>query len=314
MNTTGASASMLDPWELPGRTHPLHHTHDPFYGRSSRAAAASSRIPSDTVSSPPSEGQPAVAAFRSANFPVSPTTFYTYDGRIASTLHATPAGQNSNPLDSGLRQSASAGNFPTSNGHLRASTSNLRAASNTPRTPGKQFRKRTEPAEFEWHSTPLRHNGRDMGERASSQPTFSDALRRGSLNNFSSHDSTWDWTESPIQPDPVSKKRDKKGKKGKKPRRRSSLDGSISPRESVSWDGVESDWRPTALGDAYALGVVSRRSGSYDELETRHRQRFAEDRTAAVDDADGDDDGLAVFTYNPNRGPMITLDHHPSST
>ncbi len=43
-------------------------------------------------SAPPSEGQPAVAAFRSANFPVSPTTFYTYEGRIANTLHAYDTG------------------------------------------------------------------------------------------------------------------------------------------------------------------------------------------------------------------------------
>ena len=60
---------MMDPWQ-PGRGRPLHPVHDPFYGRSRGQNRTAAHHQGDSLSSaPPSEGHPAVAAFRASVLP-----------------------------------------------------------------------------------------------------------------------------------------------------------------------------------------------------------------------------------------------------
>ena len=283
-----STSAIMDPWDhvLPGRARPLHHVHDPFHGRS---RGQDRTVHQDSVSSaPPSEGHPAVAAFRQSKLSskFTPTTFYTYDGRIASTLNS----YNDDPVISprhygeSSRDVLNQGHQGSHQGHQgqilgrdgrtyyygrqqsnQSQDSEFRelgaTASGIDHTPTKQHRKLNRTRDdsiFQWHSTPIRQSAREPRQPKPSLPRANSTLRR------------------------------------------SSLDNSPSPKESLSWAGVDPHWRSDSEMSS------KRRSGSYDELETRNRKRY---------DRSGDgDDGLAVFNWLPNRGPVISIDHNPSST
>lgn len=293
----------MDPWDhvLPGRGRPLHHVHDPFYGRTRGSHDRTLQEPASS-SAPPSEGHPAVAAFRASKFPATPTTFYTYDGRIASTLNSAHGESSSRQYDSrsSSRNTSSQGHkgrsqglkighqghkagqqdqsqlkktgrdgrtyyYGRQNSNQSYDSNALRDQGATPKTPNKQqlYRKRERSGDssFQWHSTPIRQSYRDPRPRKPSLPRTNSSFRRSSL-------------DSPPSP---------------------------SGKESLSWAGVEPYWRKDNSSDLSS----KRRSGSYDELESRYRRRY---------DSTGDDDGLAVFNWSPNKGPVISIDHHPSST
>ena len=277
----------MDPWDhvLPGRGRPLHHVHDPFYGR---GQGQDRTAPESLSGIRPNEGQPAVSAFRSSKFPVKPTTFYTYDGRIASTFYShaddsvvtpghyedTPHSSSKNNSNQGHKGQGKKGRdgqtyYFRHKQHLNQSPdSGLRelaasTSSSNLHTPKKHNRKKdlSDDAAFQWHSTPIRQSSREGRQQKTSLPRAHLRLRRSSLDNTHA----------------------------------------TSPNESLSWAGMEPPWRT----DSWDL-AAKRRSGSYDELETRNRRRY--DSTGYV----GDD--LDMFNWMPSRGHVITLDHNPSST
>ena len=298
----------MDPWDhvLPGRGKPLHHVHDPFHGRS---RGQDRTVHQDTLSSaPPSEGQPAVSAFRASKFPATPTTFYTYDGRIASTFNSYNEDSAVSPRQ---YEAHRFGGRDTSNqGHSSRQGQVHAKKGRDGRTYyyGRQLSNESLDSGLREHGASASFDNlhsRQLGASASSGNLYTPKKQYYRKNERRpNEDSSFPWHSTPIR----QSAREPRQRNPSLPRtnttlRRNSFDSTPSPKESFSWAGVEPHWR----SDLSEMSSASpkRRSGSYDELESRHRRRY---------DSAGDVDDLAVFNWSPSVGPVISLDHNPSST
>ena len=308
----------MDPFDhvLPGRGRPLHHVHDPFHGRS---GGRDRTVHQDTLSSaPPSEGHPAVSAFRASKFPSTPTTFYTYDGKIASTFNT----YNEDSVASPTRQYEA----HCSGGR---DASNLGHSSRQGQGHGKGQAKKGRDGRTYYYGKQLSNQSLDSGLREQGASTSYDNLHSRQLGASASSgnlytpkkqhyrknerrapgggDSSFPWHSTPMR----QSAREPRQRDPSLPRinstlrRNNSFDSTPSPKESFSWAGVEPHWR----SDLSEMSSSSPRwrSGSYDELESGHRRRYDSG-------GGGVDDDLAVFNWSPSAGPVISLDHNPSST